>query len=48
MLAPRTSADYKQIVGYVEWPDEEPKDHEIPDWCPLAPKNKTAKSKKKK
>lgn len=26
----------RKIVGYVERHDEEPQDHEIPDWCPLA------------
>lgn len=26
---------FRIIKGYVEWPSEEPKDNEIPDWCPL-------------
>lgn len=26
----------KLLKGYVEWGSEEPQDHEIPDWCPLA------------
>lgn len=26
---------FKKIKGYVEWGSEEPKDNEIPDWCPL-------------
>ena len=24
------------IAGYVEWTSEEPKDGQIPAWCPLA------------
>lgn len=27
---------FREIVGYVEWPSQEPQDHAIPDWCPLA------------
>lgn len=26
---------YKVIAGYVEWPSQEPKDHQIPAWCPF-------------
>ena len=26
----------RKIKGYVESEREEPQDHEIPDWCPLA------------
>lgn len=25
----------RKIRGYIEWPSEEPKDGEFPDWCPL-------------
>jgi hypothetical protein len=28
------------VAGYVEWNSQKPKDGQIPDWCPLLPKNK--------
>lgn len=30
-----TKAGNAVIRRYVEWPSEEPKDHEFPQWCPL-------------
>lgn len=40
---PKATYKFKVIEGYVEWSSEEPKNGEIPDWCPLIPNKRSNK-----
>lgn len=37
----------KRIKGYVEWPSDEPQDHQFPEFCPLEDDNKSINAFKK-